>query len=60
MNEIKGDFTFLNKRHDELIREWKKKIKRKGDYWWRKVEAWTGDGDYSPADEGEAPKGAIW
>lgn len=43
------------RREQEFVREWIKKIKYKGDYWFRKVQGWTGSADYSEADWGEAP-----
>jgi hypothetical protein len=40
------------RRMNEIIEGWKKRIKHKGDYWWRKVEQETGLGDYLASDEG--------
>lgn len=47
--------TEENKRRErEILREEKKKVKVTGDFHWRKVHQWTGEGDYIPGyDDGE-------
>jgi len=44
------------KRKEQLIREYSKKVRAPGDYWWRKVEELQGyEGDYVYGEETPAP-----
>lgn len=47
-----------NKRRNQFISDLKKRIKRKGDSIFRRVENLTGDGDYQDSDMGE-PRGGY-
>ena len=45
-----------DRREKEFVRGWMLKSRRTGDYYWRMAHAWSGLGDYTEADEGEAPR----
>ena len=45
-----------SKRRNEFLRDFKKRIKRKGDYAFRKVVDMTGDGDYLEGKDSGEPK----
>lgn len=49
-----------DRREKELVREWQSKSRAAGDHNWQKANAWSGQGDYTAADYGEAPQGARW
>ena len=48
-----------NKRRNQFILDLKKRVKRKGDYIFRKVENLTGDGDYLEGKDSGEPKGGY-
>lgn len=49
-----------DRREKEIARGHMSKSKRTMDHHWRKAHMYTGQGDYSEADHGEAPQGARW